>query len=421
MIDKAEILVKAGDGGDGSVHFRREKFVPFGGPDGGDGGNGGNVIVRADGAIDNLRRYRQKRSFTAMNGAGGGGRKKHGKSGDDLILRVPAGTIITTKDEDGIDSFMADLEKDGDEVTVAAGGTGGRANIHFASSTNQAPHIAQRGEAGEEITIGMEMRLIADVGIVGYPNAGKSTLLAAASAAKPKVAAYPFTTLEPVLGVVEVGLESFVLAEIPGLIEGAHTGRGLGHDFLRHAMRTRIFIHIISGDSESPIDDMLQVNDELVQFDPALASRPQIVVLNKIDIPYVRERLAGLKKELSGAGVRAHYVSAVTGEDVPALMAEVNSVLREQTGIEEKAPVPVKVFRPEPRETRYSVTRGEDGTCTVHSADLERFYSAAGVSPGELRAQIVFQLERMGAYKALEKAGVKPGDTVKCGEVTWIW
>ncbi|MCJ7605882.1 MAG: GTPase ObgE [Dehalococcoidales bacterium] len=421
MFDKAEILVKAGNGGDGSVHFRREKFVPLGGPDGGDGGNGADVIIRADGAIDNLRNYRQKRSFTAQNGAGGGGRKKHGKSGENLVLKVPAGTIVTTRDEDAHETLMADLEKDGDEVTAASGGLGGRANIHFASSTNQAPHIAQRGEAGEEIMIGLEMRLIADVGIIGYPNAGKSTLLAAASAAKPKVADYPFTTLEPVLGLVEVGLESFVLAEIPGLIEGAHTGRGLGHDFLRHAMRTRIFIHIVSGDSESPIDDMLQVNEELVQFDPTMAARPQVVVLNKTDIPYVQERLPELKAELSGAGVRAHYISAATGEGVPELMAEILKVLREQVTEAEQAPVPVKVFRPQPRETRYSVTREEDGTCIVHSADLERFYCAAGVSPGELRGQIVYQLQRMGAYKALEKAGVQPGDTVKCGEVTWMW
>ena len=421
MYDKADILVRAGNGGDGSVSFRREKFVPFGGPDGGDGGNGGDVVIRADAAVDDLRKYRQKRNYKAEHGANGGNQKKHGRNGENLVLPVPAGTIVTTPDEEGRPCLLADLEKPGDEVIVATGGSGGRANIHFTSSVNQAPHIAQRGEFGEELEIGLEMRLIADVGIVGYPNAGKSTLLAAASAARPKIAGYPFTTLEPILGVVEVGMESFVMAEIPGLIEGAHAGRGLGHEFLRHAMRTRIFVHLVSGDAESPVDDMLNINEELVRFDPVLAARPQIIAVNKIDMPDVQARLPELKQELGAAGVDARYISAETGEGVPDLMAETLALLREHAEAPPQETEEIRIFRPKPREERYAVTRGEDGAWTVHAPDLERLYAAAGVAPGELRGQIIFQLQRVGALKALEKAGVNKGDTVLCGEVRWEW
>jgi GTP-binding protein len=419
MIDKAEITVKAGDGGDGAVSFRREKFVPFGGPDGGDGGDGGRVIVRSSADVDDLRPYRHKRLFKAANGAGGSGRKRHGKSGADLVLEVPAGTIVTAKDAEGNESLLADLGRPGEEIVVAEGGRGGRANVHYASSTNQAPHVAQHGEPGGEATIGLEMRLIADVGIIGYPNAGKSTLLAAASAARPKIAGYPFTTLEPVLGVVEVGTGSFVMAEIPGLIEGAHAGRGLGHDFLRHAMRTRIFVHIIAGDTADPVDDMLRVNRELHEFDPELATRPQAVAVNKVDLTEVQERLPELRKVMRGAGVHAHFISAAAGDGVPALMDEVRERLRELQ-VEEASPEEIKLFKPEPRQERYSVLR-EEGGYVVSAPELERLYAAPGSGTGELRRQVTFQLQRMGAVKDLERAGIKKGDTVRCGEVSWTW
>jgi len=421
MIDKAEIMVKAGDGGDGSVSFRREKFVPLGGPDGGDGGDGAGIVIRASAAVDDLRRYRQRRLYKAANGAAGAGRKKHGKSGPDLVLEVPPGTIVTTPDENGAHTLLADLGAPGETVSVAAGGRGGRGNVHFASSTNQAPHVAQRGEPGEEKKIGLEMRLIADVGIIGYPNAGKSTLLAAASAARPKIAAYPFTTLEPVLGVVEVGPRSFVMAEIPGLIEGAHEGRGLGHDFLRHAMRTRMFVHVIAGDAAAPVDDMLQVNRELHEFDPELAARPQVVAVNKVDLASVRDRLPELRAVMREAGVHAHYISAATGDGVPALVADVAERLPGLQVAAEERPGPVKVFRPLPRQPRYSLVREEDGSFTVNAPELERLYVAPGSGAGELRRQITFQLQRMGAVKDLERAGVRPGDTVRCGEVSWTW
>lgn len=422
MIDKAEFMVKAGDGGDGSVSFRREKFVPLGGPDGGDGGNGASIMVRASSDVDDLRRYRQRRLFKAETGTAGAGRKKHGRSGTDLILEVPAGTVVTTRDANGDEAFLADLGRPGEATTVAVGGRGGRGNVHFASSTNQAPHVAQRGEPGEEAVIGLEMRLIADVGIIGYPNAGKSTLLAGASAARPKIADYPFTTLEPVLGVVEVGTRTFVMAEIPGLIEGAHAGRGLGHDFLRHAMRTRMFVHVIAGDAASPVDDMLQVNKELYEFDPELAARPQAVAVNKADLSDVRDRLPELRRVMRAAGVHAHFISAATGDGVPALMAEVEEQLRAvRAAVEDEPEAPEKVFHPLPSKERYHLFREADGSFTVNAPELERLYVAPGSGAGELRRQISFQLQRLGAMKALEKAGIRQGETVRCGEVSWTW
>ena len=312
MFDKVEIVVKAGDGGDGSVSFRREKFVPLGGPDGGDVGNGGDGIILADPAVTNLRRFESKRRYRAPNGKEGRGKKKHGKRGEDLILTVPVGTVVSYKTQVAREAFIADLDQPEQQVVVAKGGKGGFGNCHYTSSTNQAPQIAQKGEVGEENAIILELRLIADVGIIGYPNVGKSTFLAAASAAKPKIASYPFTTREPVLGVAEVGRVSFVLAEIPGLIDGAHLGRGLGHDFLRHIVRTKILIHVVDGSSESPVEDMVRVSTELSLFDSALAQKPQLVVVNKIDLPQVRTRLAEMKDDFDKAGITVHFVSAAT-------------------------------------------------------------------------------------------------------------
>ncbi len=420
MFDTADIKVKAGNGGDGAVGFRREKFVPYGGPDGGEGGNGGNVVLRADNAVDNLRRYRQKKSYRAERGQNGRGNRKRGRNGEELILSMPAGTIVTVESEQGEKILLADLEKAGDEVIAAYGGRGGWGNTHFTSSTNQAPHIAQGGEAGEERDIRLEMRLIADVGIIGYPNAGKSTLLSAASSARPKVADYPFTTIEPALGIVEIGMDAFVLAEIPGLIEGAHSGRGLGHEFLRHAMRTKIFIHLVSGSSESPADDMINVNKELGLFDVSLSQKTQLVAVNKTDLPEVKERVEKMKREMSGARVKAHYISAATGQGVPGLMAEVLQTLKALPADTEREKPPVNVFRPRPREPRFEVRKvGEE--YLISAPDLERLIAGAGVTPSELRWHLNIQLSRLGVNKALVKAGAKTGDKVRCGELTWEW
>lgn len=424
MYDKTELQVKAGNGGDGSVSFRKESFVPYGGPDGGDGGKGGDVIIQANGAYDDLRRYRQKRVMKAENGGHGSGKKKHGRNGKDIVIEVPPGTIIYLHDEEGNRKIIADLKKDGESVIAARGGRGGQANVHFTSSVNQAPHLAQRGEAGEEATISLEMRLIADVGIIGYPNAGKSTLLSAASAAHPKIAAYPFTTLEPILGVVDTGKTNYVIAEIPGLIEGAHEGKGLGLEFLRHAMRTRIFIHLISGDAESPVDDMMSVNDELRQYDITLAARPQVVAVNKIDKKDVAQQRETLENNLRQAGIMPYFISAQTGEGVKELLEATRVALEERYDEPVITDEEVKIFRPKPRDARYRVWREEtDDRSIFHvdSPEVSRLYVAPGTGPGELRKQITFQLKRMGAYRELVKLGIQDGDTVQCGEITWYW
>ncbi len=420
MFDRAEIVVKAGGGGDGVVSFRREKWVPFGGPDGGDGGDGGDVVVMADSAVTSLRIFKQKRYYRAADGKDGRGKKKYGKKGENLLLTVPAGTVVSDKSQIGGDAFIADLEQPGQQAVVAKGGKGGLGNTHFATSTNQAPQIAQKGESGEENSIILELKLIADVGVIGYPNVGKSTLLATVSAARPKIASYPFTTREPVLGVVEVGQRSFVLAEIPGLIDGAHLGRGLGHDFLRHIVRTKILIHLIDGSSSSPAEDMAQVNTELSLFDSALAQKPQLVVVNKIDLPQVRTRLAELRESFTAAGTKALFVSAATGEGIPELTAETMNMLQSATVSEAGGKILRKVFHPQPRGVAPRVHK-EGDTFVVVAPGLERIVTRLDVTSPDVRRQLRRQFARLGVSKALEKAGIKPGDRVRCGDLEWEW
>ncbi len=421
MFDRTEIVVKAGDGGDGAVSFRREKFVPFGGPDGGDGGDGGDVVIMADSGVTSLRLFKQRRLYRAVDGKGGKGKGKHGKKGEDLMLKVPAGTVVSYKTQIGGDALIADLEQPGQQAVVAGGGKGGLGNTHFTSSINQAPQIAERGEVGEEYSIILELKLIADVGIIGYPNVGKSTLLAAASAAKPRIASYPFTTREPILGVAEVGRRSFVLAEIPGLIDGAHLGRGLGHDFLRHIVRTKILIHLVDGNSASPVEDMIRVNTELSLFDSALAQKPQLLVVNKIDLPQVQARLDEIKDAFSSIGTTALFVSAETGEGVSEVMAETMRLLQSVT-VEEGAgkKIPRKVFRPQPRGVGPSVHK-EGDTFVVVAPELERIFARTDITSSGVRWQLERRLQRLGVSKALEKAGVKPGDRVRCGNLEWEW
>jgi len=420
MFDQAEIVVKAGEGGDGAVSFRREKWVPFGGPDGGDGGDGGDVVVLADSAVTNLRIFKQKRYYRAADGKDGRDKKKHGKNGENLLLTVPVGTVVLYKSQIGGDTLIADLEQAGQQAVVAKGGKGGLGNTRFATSTNQAPKIAQKGEAGEENSIILELKLIADVGVIGYPNVGKSTLLATVSAARPKIASYPFTTREPILGVVEVGQRSFVLAEIPGLIDGAHLGRGLGHDFLRHIVRTKMLIHLIDGSSSSPAEDMAQVNTELSLFDSALAQKPQLVVVNKIDLPQVRTRLVELRESFTAAGTKALFVSAATSEGIPELMAETMNMLQSATVSEAGGKVLRKVFHPQPRDVAPRVHK-EGDTFVVTAPALERIVTRLDVTSPDVRRQLKRQLARLGVGKRLEKAGIKPGDRVRCGDLEWEW
>ena len=421
MFDRAEITVKAGGGGDGAVSFRKEKYVPFGGPDGGDGGDGGDVIIRADPSLTSLRKFMRKGFYRAGDGENGRGKKKHGKKGRNLILTVPVGTVVFPRTQVSSDTVLADLGEAGQQAVIARGGKRGRGNTHFAAATNQAPRIAEKGEVGEEKSVILELRLIADVGIIGYPNVGKSSLLAASSAAKPKIASYPFTTREPILGLVEVEQQSFVLAEIPGLIDDAHLGKGLGHDFLRHVTRTKMLIHLIDGSSASPVEDMIRVNTELSLYDSALAEKPQLVAVNKIDLPQVRARLAEIKDAFGAVGTSPFFISAITREGVSQLMAEVMNMVSQVT-VKRRAGERVvrKVFRPQPRVAGASVHK-EGDTFVIVAPELERIVARADASSPEVRWQIMRQLTRLGVNKTLEKAGVKPGDKVRCGNLEWDW
>jgi GTP-binding protein len=421
LYDRVEISVKAGDGGDGVVSFRREKYVPFGGPDGGDGGDGGNVVIKADSGITDLKMYRQHKLYKAEKGENGKGQKKHGKSGNDLVLLVPVGTIALGISGTAEELLIADCEEPGQEEIVALGGRGGQGNTHFATSTNQAPRIAQKGEKGEERTLVLEMRLIADVGIIGFPNAGKSTLLSKVSAAHPKIAAYPFTTLEPVLGVVEAGMDEFIIAEIPGLVEGAHLGKGLGHDFLRHIVRTRVLIHLVDGTSETPVEDMIRVNNELNLYDPELARKPQIVAVNKIDLPGMKDRLDDIETEFGHAGVSVLFISAETGAGIQYLVDETRNLL-EKSGKRIRAgkKVPSAVFRPQPRQTEATIEKDGD-IYVVNSPDLERIITGVDMTSDEVRRQLQRPMSRYGVTRALEKAGINPGDKVRCGDYEWEW
>ncbi len=421
MFDWTEIRVKAGKGGDGAVSFRHEKYVPFGGPDGGDGGDGGNVIIEASSSITSLRLFKHKRFFRAGDGRNGMGKKRHGKRGKDMVLTVPVGTVVLPKTQIGGDTLIADLAEPGQPVVVAWGGKGGLGNVHFTSATNQAPQIAQKGEAREECVLIFELKLIADIGVIGYPNVGKSTLLATVSAAKPKIASYPFTTLEPVLGVAEVSGQSLVLAEIPGLIDGAHLGRGLGHDFLRHVTRTKVLIHLIDGSSASPVEDMVRVNTELGLFDSALAKKPQLVTVNKLDLPQVKVRLDKIKDDFRAVGISSFFISAVTGEGVSELMAEAVKILGQVTverGGEEE--VLKKVFHPRPRVAGVRVHK-EGDIFVVVAPRLERIVARVDMSHPVVYSQVRRELDRLGVSQALRKAGAKPGDKVRCGSLEWDW
>jgi len=421
LYDRVEIKVKAGDGGDGVVGFRREKYVPFGGPDGGDGGNGGNVVMKADSGITDLKMYRPHKLYKAEKGENGRGQKKHGKSGKDLVLHVPVGTIALGISGTAEELLIADCEEPGQQEIVALGGRGGQGNTHFATSTNQAPRIAQKGEKGEERILVLEMRLIADVGIIGFPNAGKSTLLSKVSAAHPKIAGYPFTTLEPILGVVEGGLKEFIIAEIPGLVEGAHLGKGLGHDFLRHIVRNRILIHLVDGTSEAPVEDMIRINNELSLYDPELARKPQIVTVNKIDMPGMKERLDDIRKEFAQAGVSVCFVSAETGEGIQYLIEETRDLL-EKAGkrILAGKKVPAAVFRPQPKQTEVTIDKDGD-TFVINAPALERIIDGVDMTSDEVRRQLQLPMARYGVTRALEKAGIRPGDTIRCGDYEWEW
>ncbi len=427
--DHTKIFTKAGDGGNGSIYFRREKFAPLGGPDGGDGGRGGSVYMEATPNLNTLIDYRYRQHFKAGAGEAGARQKMHGAKGEDIVLSVPCGTVVRDAETQ---ELVADLVEAGERVMVARGGRGGLGNVHFATSTRQAPREAQNGEPGEERWLLLELRLIADVGLVGYPNAGKSTLLSVVTAAKPKIADYPFTTLVPNLGVIEVGQPGdefgFVLADIPGLIEGAAEGQGLGHEFLRHVRRTRLLVHVVDGASyeHEPWPSFQAINQELREYDEQLATRPQIIAFNKIDLPEAQERWEEFKARAEAAGYSVFAISAAAHQGTKELMQVVSSRLQELQREEAEreaeravADMAGPVLRPQP-EDAFTVTR-EGGIFIVHGKRVERAVAMTNQESDEGMDRLQVTMEKMGVTTALEEAGVKVGDLVRFGKVELYW
>ncbi len=423
MIDQVTVVLAAGAGGDGAISFHREKFVTKGGPDGGRGGRGGHVIAIASGHVNTLLRYRRQRHFRAEVGQPGGTSNRRGRDGEDLILEVPAGTVITRLRRDGsVIEEVADLADDGAGAVIARGGHGGNGNAYFKSPTNRAPRVAQQGQRGDAGSFLMEMRLIADVGIVGLPNVGKSTLLQQLSAARPSIAAYPFTTLEPQLGVVHAGWQEFVLADLPGLIEGAADGIGLGHEFLRHTSRTRVLIHLIDGTRDDPLGAYDAVNRELEAYDPALAAKRQVLAINKVDVEEVsvlREEIAAL---FAGRGLVPLFISAQTGDGVGEVVDRALEAWRKSEE-EEHSTQPGRPISIEPRPDarRYEVLKLKDGSYRVAGRQVEKFISMMDMEKMDVREEVYRWLSRRGVSGALRKAGLEPGDQVRVGRTRWFW
>lgn len=415
--DEANITVRSGAGGNGAVHFRREKYIPRGGPDGGDGGRGGDVILLVDANLNTLQPFAHKREFQAEAGKHGGGQKMRGRSAPDLKVPVPPGTIVR---DAASSALLGDLIGAGQSLLVAKGGAGGRGNTHFANSRVQAPRIAEKGAPGEEKQLKLELKLIADVGLVGVPNAGKSTYLAAVTSAQPKIAPYPFTTLVPNLGVAVVDDDTtLVLADIPGLIEGAHLGVGLGFEFLRHIQRTRVLIHVLDGSAVDPLADFSQINTELALFDEHLASRPQIVALNKMDLPQAQERWQALKAELERRGYEIFAMSALTRTGTRDVLYRAA-----QRVAETPVPAPVEempVYKPQADPAAFAITREPDGAYRVQGARIERAARMTYWEHDEAVQRFQKILEVLGIRKALAAAGIHEGDTVYIGEYELEW
>lgn len=397
------------------MSFRREKYVPRGGPDGGDGGDGGSVVVVADPAEATLDRLTQRKTVRAKSGGSGRGAKKHGVRGEDAVLRVPVGTIVWSPDG----QQMADLRVPGMSVPIAKGGLGGKGNARMARAERRAPRIAERGLEGERGRIRLELRLLAEAGLVGLPNAGKSSLLGAVSSARPKVGSYPFTTLEPYLGVVERGYERIVMADIPGLIEGAHEGAGLGVKFLRHVERTLVLLHVVDASAADAQADLEVVRAEVKAFGRGLSEKRWLVALNKIDLPGARERAEAGARRLHAEGVPAYAVSALTGDGVDSLVEKLFEVVVEERARLAAETLPAPVLRPQPAQ-RVRVQK-EDGVFVVRGEAPERAVAQLGVDPGEARVELARRLQRMGVHGALKRAGAKTGDRVRIGEAVLEW
>jgi GTP-binding protein len=416
--DQARIYVKSGDGGDGCVAFRREKFVPHGGPAGGDGGKGGDVVFVVNPHLNTLHRFSRKRHFKAERGEHGRGKNQAGASGADLVIELPPGTVVRDADTG---KALADLTEPGERFIAVRGGRGGRGNSRFASATNQAPRMAERGESGGEQWLDLELKLLADVGLVGLPNAGKSTLLAAVSAARPKIADYPFTTLQPHLGVVVLDdYTSMVLADIPGLIEGASQGAGLGHEFLRHVERTRLLIHMLDGAGEDPLEAFDTLNAELAAFDAGLAAKPQIVAFNKMDMPDAQALWPLVHQELQERGCEVMAISGLTRLGTRELLYRAVQRLEELPPPLTTPTAKIPVLRPDLDDDDFSVERIAGGW-RIRGGRIERLTRITRWDLYEAVTRFQKTLERLGITQALEEAGVQAGDTVFIGEMELEW
>ena len=424
FIETARVLIKSGKGGDGAISFRREKYVPLGGPDGGDGGKGGNVIFVVDTGITTLLDFKYKRKFVAQDGQNGGTSKCYGKDGEDLIVKVPLGTLIKDSESGKI---MCDLSHKDDTYVVARGGKGGKGNFKFATPTRQAPKYAEPGMPGEERFINLELKLLADVGLLGFPNVGKSTFISTVTKARPKIANYHFTTLKPNLGVVKVeGIEPFVIADIPGIIEGAAEGVGLGLEFLRHIERTRILVHIvdISGvEGRDPVEDFVKINEELKKYNVKLWDRPQIVVANKTDMLYDDDVFENFKKKVNEMGYdKVFKMSAATHEGVEAVVKEAARMLKEIpiTGLEIN---PEDMYVPEEKRFTYEISvepfnDGEESynIYNVTGSFVDRLLSAVNVNEPDSLRYFHKVLNNKGVFKDLREMGIKDGDVVRVND-----
>jgi GTP-binding protein len=415
FVDVARIYVKGGDGGRGSNAIRREKYVPEGGPWGGDGGKGGDVIFVVDTGLNTLIDFKYQKHFKAEKGENGDTKGMHGAKGKDLIVKVPPGTVV--KDDD-TGEVLFDLTEPGQRAVVARGGRGGRGNMRFATPQNKCPTFYEKGEPGEERYLLLELKLIADAGLVGFPNAGKSTFLSRVSAARPKIANYPFTTLNPILGVVDLGEgRSFVLADIPGLIEGAHAGVGLGHEFLRHVERTKVLIHVLDGagtEGRDPLEDFDIINRELEQFNPDLMKRPMLVAFNKMDLPEAQENLPRVKETLESRGYRVFPISGVTGEGMKPLLEAAMEAISRYVPPEEPKPEAEVVYRP--KEDEFFIYR-EHGIWHVRGKELEKLVAMTMWENDEAVKRFLRILRAKGVEKALREYGAEDGDTVRIADI----
>jgi GTP-binding protein len=413
FIDEATITLEAGSGGNGMVAWRREKYVPKGGPAGGDGGRGGSVYLEATPELSTLVEFRFKRQFAADSGHGGSTSNKSGRAGDDLVIPVPVGTLVYRTLEGEAEALLTDLNAPGERLLVAKGGRGGLGNQHFATSARQAPTFAEKGEPGEKCSLRLELRLLADCGVVGLPNAGKSTLLSVVSAARPKIADYPFTTLEPQLGVVRVSEdESFVMVDVPGLIEGAHQGAGLGDQFLRHVERTRVLLHLLDGakSTDEILHDKSTIEHELAAWNPALIERPVILVVSKLDLPDAQERLTELRSHFP----EIRGISSATGEGVRELVYAAWKVIQETPLPEIAIPEPVKIHL-SPKEA-FHIEKEDEGVFVVSGERVERLSAMTNFDSDEGLGRFEQTLAKMGVDKKLREMGAVEGDTIRIGQ-----